>query len=217
MDPWGSVVNVRPAEHADCVVCKQYPYAVLARRPLPSSVTTVPTIPCPTLSEKLEVTLNVADGEKDPSAIATVFAPMGDDGTRELQTLPPEALLVVEQSVVEGSQVTVEDADPSNPLPVTTIAVPTTPDVGLTTTAGSTVESALPVTMIAVPTSRPVGLTTPAGSTVKGAFAEFEFSAAPTVCPPAVDEGTENVQSKSPTLFVVETVHETTLASQVSV
>jgi hypothetical protein len=190
MDPWGSVVNVRPAEHADCVVCKQYPYAVLARRPLPSSVTTVPTIPCPTLSEKLEVTLNVADGEKDPSAIATVFAPMGDDGTRELQTIPPEALVVVEQSVVVASQVTVADADPSNPLPVTTIAVPTTPDVGLTTTAGST---------------------------VKGAFAEFEFSAAPTVCPPAVDEGTENVQSKSPTLFVVETVHETTLASQVSV
>jgi hypothetical protein len=98
--------------------------------------------------------VNVTAGEYDPSVITTLFAPTGDGGTWEVHTIPPEAFVVPVQSVSDPSQTTPADADPANPDPVTVMDAPTSPEVGATPTAGST---------------------------VNGASAEFVFSAAVTV------------------------------------
>jgi hypothetical protein len=163
---------------------------VLAARPFPTSVTTVPTIPWLTLSEKVEVTVNAAVGAKAPWVIDIVFEPTGEEGTWVSQTMPPVALVEDVQSAVVLSQLTVAEVVPANPSPVIVTAVPTGPVVGFTVTDGLT---------------------------VKGAFAELVDSAAMTVCVPAVDSGTSNVQVRSPRLSVLEPVQTTGLASQVTV
>lgn len=152
-------------------------------------MTSVPTIPWLTLSENVELTVNVAEGEYEPWTMVTVFVPSGDGGTWELQTRPPDEFVFAVQSAIAPFQLTVVEVDPANPVPVTVIAVPTGPEVGVTAVAGVT---------------------------VKGASAEFELSAAVTVWAPAVASGTGNEQANDPTLFV-DPEQTTGLASQVTV